>query len=180
MQPYEGVIMDDSGNLYGIAWIGGAYGDVTLSHLRRQLTVTAPSSTLPQIIGLVTLAIPSAAHFKDCKALTGLYLYGTNVSEAGLAHLRDCKSLASINLIGTPVGDASLVHFQDCKALRDLRLAGTQVSDAGLPQFKYAPLTALWIHRTGITDLALCKACRWKTSAQPRRRSPAAWIFSAT
>lgn len=38
-----------------------------------------------------------------CKNLTGAYLVGTGITNAGLAHFKECKELTSLNLSGTKV-----------------------------------------------------------------------------
>jgi hypothetical protein len=50
--------------------------------------------------------------------------------------------------------DGGTEGLLDCKALTRLILADTKVGDAGLAHFKNMPLMSLWIHNTGITDLA--------------------------
>jgi serine/threonine protein kinase/uncharacterized membrane protein len=96
------------------------------------------------------------AHFKDCKGLMYLNLYGTQVSDTGLAHFKDCKGLTQLNLGGTKVGDAGLAHFKDCNGLTHLWLHGTEVSDAGLAHFKDCKgLTTLDLSGTQVSDAGL-------------------------
>ncbi len=70
-----------------------------------------------------------------------------------MVYFKDCKNLTFIDLFLTQVSDAGLAHFKDCKNLKYLYLDRTQVGDAGLAQFKGMPLRELNIDNTAITDL---------------------------
>jgi uncharacterized membrane protein len=122
-------------------------GDAGLAHFKdcKNLSFLDLGSTQVSDAGL--------NHFKDCKALTVLFLFWTNVGDAGLVHFQDCKDLTRLSLAGTKVSEAGLARFKNCKNLTFLGFDDTQVGDAGLAHFKGMPLTALWIYRTGITDL---------------------------
>lgn len=96
------------------------------------------------------------AHFKDCKNLTHLNLYGTRATDAGLIHFEDCKNLTHLNLRSTEVTDAGLAYFKDCKNLTLLNLYGTRATDAGLAHFKDCKnLIYLDLSGTAITDAGL-------------------------
>ncbi len=103
------------------------------------------------------------AHFKDCKNLTELILRGTQVTDLGLAHFRDCKNLKELWLHRTQVSDAGLVHFKDCKNLTLFDLSFTQVSNAGVANFKDCEnLTSLDLGGTQVSDAGLVhfKECK--------------------
>src|SRR5262249_14194873 len=95
-------------------------------------------------------------HFRACKGLMVLTLWGERVTDAGIGNFKDCKGLTWLKLEGTRVTDAGLACFAGCKDLTYLHLgaeAGMNVTDAGLACFKGCPLTELRINNTRIADL---------------------------
>ncbi len=68
-------------------------------------------------------------------------------------YFKDCKNLTYLDLFCTEVSDAGLGNFKDCKKLTALLLLDTQIGDVGLAHFKGMPLRLLWINNTRITDL---------------------------
>jgi eukaryotic-like serine/threonine-protein kinase len=104
------------------------------------------------------------AHFKDCKNLTSLNLWGTFVSEVGLACFKECKNLTHLELAGTQVSDAGLAHFKDCKKLMFLDLQVARVSDAGLAHFKGCKnlrvLNLYWCKQVSDAGLAHFEGCK--------------------
>lgn len=67
----------------------------------------------------------------------GLYLAGTQISDAGLFHLRDLKQLKELDLKKNKrITDAGLVHLEGLKDLDLLILIGTGVTPAGVKKLK--------------------------------------------
>jgi hypothetical protein len=87
----------------------------------------------------------------------GVYLKGTQVTDAGLKELKDLKQLNFLDLSGTQVTDAGLKELKDLKQLHFLDLRGTKVTDTGLKELK--GLTQLRVLRLGgfglVTDAGL-------------------------
>jgi len=103
------------------------------------------------------------AHFQDCKNLTYLNLYSTQVTGAGLAYFKNCTNLTQLLLSRTKVNDAGLVHFKDCKNLNLLDLSELSVGDAELGYFKECEhLTRLGLGRTLVTDAGLAHFKNYK------------------
>jgi len=94
------------------------------------------------------------AVFQGCTHLTSLYLWNTQVSDAGLVHFQACHDLKYLNFGRTRrVGDAGLSIFKDCKGLISVQLNDTAISSAGLAHFQDCKdLTALLLYRTQIGD----------------------------
>jgi hypothetical protein len=89
-------------------------------------------------------------------SLIGVYLDGTQVTDAGLVHLKWLTGLRSLNLGGTQVSDAGLVHIEGLTGLQWMSLAGTRVSDAGLVNLKgLTGLHMLNLGGTQVTDAGL-------------------------
>jgi serine/threonine protein kinase len=107
------------------------------------------------------------AHFKDCKSVKVLQLWGTQVSDAGLAYFKDCKNLTALALSGTH-SDAGLAYFKDCKKLTWLGVGSPQVTNAGLALFKDCKnLTRLelggatHVSNAGLAHFKDCKNLDW-------------------
>ena len=66
------------------------------------------------------------------KAVIGVALGGTKVTDAGLAHLKGLTQLQSLNLGFTKVTDTGLEHLRRLTKLQRLNLNYTKVTDAGL------------------------------------------------
>jgi serine/threonine protein kinase len=120
------------------------------------------------------------AVFKDCKSLTGLSLWQTNVGDEGLVHVKECKAvthlwlgttrvtdaglaqlagrtnLVLVDLLSTNVTDVGLANLKNCRELDNLSLFGTGVTDAGLDHLKDCRnLTSLYLGATKVTDAGL-------------------------
>jgi serine/threonine protein kinase/Leucine-rich repeat (LRR) protein len=78
-------------------------------------------------------------------------------SDAGLAHFKDCKNLMVLTLWGTPVSDLGLANFKNCRNLTDLGLGNTKVSDAALADFAkdWPNLTGIGLNATPVSDTGL-------------------------
>lgn len=79
-----------------------------------------------------------APTLRKLSSVTGLHLYETNVTDAGLAHLKDVNNLGHINLSQTGITDAGLVHLTGMTKLHFLILNDTKVSDEGIARLKKA------------------------------------------
>jgi len=62
-----------------------------------------------------------------------IYLYNTQITDAGLVHLAGLTSLQELF-----VTDAGLVHLKGLTSLQTLGLGNTQVTDAGVAKLKEA------------------------------------------
>ena len=93
------------------------------------------------------------AHFKDCKNLAILALSDTKVTDAGLAHFRGFRYLTELSLTRTQVGDVGLANFGECTNLMSLTLDETQVSDAGLKTIRqFTNLASLYLKKTKVSE----------------------------
>jgi hypothetical protein len=72
------------------------------------------------------------------KPTVGVYLSGTDVTDAGLKDLAGLKQLQWLNLTKTQVTDAGLKHLAGLKQLRLLLLTNTKVTDKGIADLKKA------------------------------------------
>ena len=79
----------------------------------------------------------SCLKVKD-KPTVGVYLSGTDVTDAGLKDLAGLKQLQWLNLTKTQVTDAGLKHLAGLKQLRLLLLTNTKVTDKGIADLKKA------------------------------------------
>jgi len=73
--------------------------------------------------------------------LEGLYLEGTQVTDAGLVNLKDMTGLVMLRLADTQITGSGFVYLKELTNLEDLVLYDTKVTDAGLE------------HLTGLTNL---------------------------
>ena len=72
------------------------------------------------------------------KPVTGVNLYRTHVTDAGLKELAALKKLTSLGLNRTKVTDAGLKELAPLKNLKLLILGGTNVTDAGMKELRKA------------------------------------------
>lgn len=104
------------------------------------------------------------AVFKDCTNLASLYLWNTQVTDAGLVHFERCLNLKYLSFGRTrSVGDTGLANFKNCKQLMSLQLSDTAVTSAGLDHFQGCKdLLVLLLYRTRIGDAGLAnfKDCK--------------------
>ena len=70
--------------------------------------------------------------------VTGVYLGGTQVNDAGLAHLQGMTQLGVLHLDDTQVSDAGLADLGGLTELRVLSLCNTQITDAGIAELQKA------------------------------------------
>ena len=86
-------------------------------------------------------------------ATQGLFLSGTQVTDAGVVHLQGLTQLQRLSLGEAQVTDAGLVHLRGLTQLQDLSLYLTQVTDAGLVHLKgLTQLQDLYLKGTQVTD----------------------------
>ena len=64
-------------------------------------------------------------------ALETLWLWDTQVADAGLVHLAGLRALKELHLDRTQITDAGLPHLTGLMALESLYLRGTQITDVG-------------------------------------------------
>jgi serine/threonine protein kinase len=75
--------------------------------------------------------------FRDCKSLTQLSLYRTNLSDGGLVHFQNHTELIDVNLHACPnLTSASLLFFKNCKKLSILKLRDQPFGDGSLDPLK--------------------------------------------
>jgi uncharacterized protein (TIGR03067 family) len=79
-----------------------------------------------------------APSLKELSNVTGLHLYDSKVTDAGLAHLKGVNNVEHINLSQTAVTDAGIVHLKGMTKLQLLIVNGTKVTDAGIADLKKA------------------------------------------
>jgi hypothetical protein len=92
---------------------------------------------------------------RDLEKLEGLSV-GQRATDSGLSHLKGLGNLRWLRLSGTNVTDAGLLHLKDWPQLEGLDLDGTQVTDAGLAHLKHVPkLRYLNLSGTQVTDAGL-------------------------
>ena len=85
-----------------------------------------------------------------------LFLYDTQITDAGLEHLKGLTSLVFLSLRKTQITDAGLEHLKELTRLRTLFLANTQITDAGLEHIKgLTSLEVLTLDNTQISDAGL-------------------------
>jgi len=77
-----------------------------------------------------------APFLKQFNNITGLHLYDSKVTDAGLARLKDINNIEHINLTRTAVSDAGLEHLKHMTKLQLLILNGTKVTDNGITDLK--------------------------------------------
>ncbi|MBA4186991.1 MAG: hypothetical protein C0467_03135 [Planctomycetaceae bacterium] len=95
--------------------------------------------------------------------LTGINMWGTEVTNAGMAPFRHCKNLIILGLSNTQVGNTGLAYFKDHKKLLRLHLSGSRITDEGLAIFKDSKnIIDLLINYNPITDAGLAnfKECK--------------------
>ena len=80
--------------------------------------------------------MPAWCNLARSTSLRGLYLAGTDITDAGLESLRSLTKLRELGLCGTGLTDAGLVHIHELTNLRVLDLRETHVTDSGLAQLK--------------------------------------------
>ena len=83
------------------------------------------------------------------KAVIGVDLQNTKVTDAGLKHLEGLTKLRDINLGGTKVTDAGLEHLKGLTNLQSLFLGRTKVTDAALEHLRGLPQLR-WLNLEGI------------------------------
>lgn len=84
---------------------------------------------------------------------TPLYLYDTNVTDAGLVHLKKLTQLEVLFLVNIKATDAGIKHLQGMTTLRELNLSGTAIGDAGLKYLEgLTNLEELTLYDTNVTD----------------------------
>jgi hypothetical protein len=112
-----------------------------------------------KFIGLKGAAITDAqlallAPFR--KILTGVSLYQTNITDAGLKLLEEMPNLEYVNLQETKVGDEGISHLRKFMRLDYLDLTDTHVTNTGLQHVKgLRRLTSVHLGRTRIDDAGL-------------------------
>jgi len=85
-----------------------------------------------------------------------VYLYRTQVTDAGLAQLQSLTELEELDLRGTQVTGAGLAHLQGLTRLQVLFVTGIQFKDAELVHLqRLANLQWLSLDRTQVTDAGL-------------------------
>ena len=90
--------------------------------------------------------------------VTGVYLGGTQVNDAGLAHLQGMTQLRVLHLGDTQVSDAGVAHLRGLTQLEVLLLDDTQVSDAGLADLGgLTELRVLSLCNTQITEAGIAQ-----------------------
>jgi serine/threonine protein kinase/Leucine-rich repeat (LRR) protein len=95
-------------------------------------------------------------HVKECNLVAHLYLGTTRVTDAGLAHLDGLTNLVSLDLLSTKVTGVGLACLKRCHRLDNLSLAHTGMTDAGLAHLAGCKnLTTLWLTDTKVTDAGL-------------------------
>jgi uncharacterized protein (TIGR03067 family) len=79
-----------------------------------------------------------APSLKRLSNITGLHLYDSKVTDAGLANLKGINNIEHINLSRTTTTDAGLAHLRGMTKLHLLIVTGTKVTDAGIAELKKA------------------------------------------
>jgi internalin A len=88
--------------------------------------------------------------------VTGVFLGGTEVSDAGLAHLRGLRQLALLYLDNTKVSDTGLANLNALAQLKVLDLEDTRVTDAGLVHLRgLTQLEDLYLDSSQVRDAGL-------------------------
>ena len=94
----------------------------------------------------------------DMERVTGLDLYRTNISDAGLKEVAKLRQLIVLGLSRTNISDAGLKELTKCKKLEGLSLDSTQISDAGLKGLtRLAQLKGLRIQETKVTKAGVAE-----------------------
>lgn len=75
---------------------------------------------------------------KQLNRITGLHLYDSRVTDAGMAYLQGINNIKHINLSKTAVSDAGLKHLKGMTQLQLLIVTGTKVTDAGIAELRKA------------------------------------------
>jgi hypothetical protein len=102
-----------------------------------------------------------AARLTGLTELRYLFLYNTQITDAGLVHLGGLTELRLLYLGHTQVTDAGLVHLAGLTELRRLHLSNTQVTDAGLIHLAGpTELQELWLDNTHVTDAGVAELKR--------------------
>ena len=78
------------------------------------------------------------AEKKPGKPVICVFLFDTNVTDAGLVHLKGLTELQKLWLSATKVTDAGLVHLTGLTNLQTLYLSSTDVTDAGVKKLQAA------------------------------------------
>lgn len=89
----------------------------------------------------LTIRDEELAHVSALPTLEKLYLYDTQVGDAGLASVRELNSLQLLGLGRTRVSDTGLSHLRGLRRLQVLWLGQTRVTDEGMKEV--AALTGL-------------------------------------
>ena len=90
------------------------------------------------------------------KAVIGVDLTNTNVTDAGLAHFKGLTQLQSLILAGTQVTDAGLKHLKGLRQLQAVWLVLDKMTDAGLESLEgLTQLRTLYLNDTKVTNVGL-------------------------
>ena len=106
---------------------------------RKPFKVTSVELT-PKLKGTELQLTPDAelAVFKGCKHITGVYLVGTGITNAGLAHFAGCTELTNLYLSGTKVDDGSVAVIKRFTNLTDLIIGQTDITEKGVEELANA------------------------------------------
>ncbi len=78
--------------------------------------------------------------------IEGLFLNGSNISDAGLERLKDLTGLVQLSLVETNISDKGLEHLKGLTKLQNLSLDRTLVSEAGALRLKAdLPKCNIWL-----------------------------------
>ena len=92
-------------------------------------------------------------HFKGLTNLQRLVLSNTKVTGVGLQHLKGLTRLETLNLTGSEATDAGLEYLKGLTNLQQIFLSLTKVTDTGLKHLKeLANLRVLCLYSTEVTD----------------------------
>jgi internalin A len=121
-----------------------------------KIVASLPDLVILEIGGNDQLVDAHLANLGDCRKLSTLYLYWTNVTGPGLRHLANLRSLESLSLSNAPLTDEGLRHLINLPRLRWLQLSGTRITDAGLAHLSnLKTLEELQLSNTDVTDAGL-------------------------
>ncbi len=92
-------------------------------------------------------------NLKGLTQLKELYVNSTEVTDAGLEHIKGLTQLQRLHLLDTKVTDVGLERFKELTQLKELDLSGTKVTDTGMEYLKgLSQLRVLLIQNTKVTD----------------------------
>ena len=132
-------------------------GDIDDDELRRRVREVAQKYEVGFISSGSGTTDETLAFAAELAGLRALFVWHSQVTDAGLARLRERTELRELRLHGSrQVGNAGLAHLADMTNMVGLDLRSTQVTDQGLQHLhRMTELELLYLSNTQVTAASL-------------------------